>query len=246
MPLDKEASRCLVETLNETGTELHKRLSYFSLKNTNFDVEQFDSLSNFLKKAERLVSLDLSQNGQLSPKFTKIISFLPNLKNLRSLNLSGIDIDDEKLKRLLDQLLINKSIGMIDLTKNCITSLSIPLIKQFIFSIETIRDIKLEDNKLDKNQITQIKDFFTEKVEKQRSFTPTPILPSKRFEFHISETVGKRPTMEDTSLCCGCFRGKEDEDLFAVFDGKNFLNFFCFFFKNFPKFFFIFLFFKIE
>ena len=48
-----------------------------------------------------------------------------------------------------------------------------------------------------------------------------PFSKSKRFAFGASETVGKRPTMEDVSLCVGNFRGREEEDLFGVFDGHG-------------------------
>ena len=52
-----------------------------------------------------------------------------------------------------------------------------------------------------------------------------PFSKSTRFTFGSSETVGNRPSMEDVSLCMGCFRGNEDEDLFAVFDGFFYLFF---------------------
>eukprot|EP01091_Cochliopodium_minus_P012498 TRINITY_DN3798_c1_g1_i1.p1 TRINITY_DN3798_c1_g1~~TRINITY_DN3798_c1_g1_i1.p1 ORF type:complete len:749 (-),score=246.60 TRINITY_DN3798_c1_g1_i1:230-2476(-) len=61
-----------------------------------------------------------------------------------------------------------------------------------------------------------------------------PYSKSKRFNFGHSETVGNRPSMEDVSLCMGCFRDREDEDLFAVFDGHGSIEAALHVAKNFP------------
>jgi len=44
---------------------------------------------------------------------------------------------------------------------------------------------------------------------------------SIRLKVAASEMKGKRNTMEDATIMFGCFRGKEDEDLFAIFDGHG-------------------------
>ena len=42
-----------------------------------------------------------------------------------------------------------------------------------------------------------------------------------RFEVGMSDTIGHRRSMEDCMTLCGRYRGQEDEDLFAVFDGHG-------------------------
>eukprot|EP01133_Synstelium_polycarpum_P018599 gene18599-22253_t len=44
---------------------------------------------------------------------------------------------------------------------------------------------------------------------------------SSRFIVGYSETVGRRMTMEDEAVIYGTFRGRADEDYFAVFDGHG-------------------------
>jgi len=44
---------------------------------------------------------------------------------------------------------------------------------------------------------------------------------SRRYAHGASELKGRRPTMEDASVIHGCFNGKDDCDLFCVFDGHG-------------------------
>ena len=43
----------------------------------------------------------------------------------------------------------------------------------------------------------------------------------RKFVFGQAETVGKRQEMQDVVMMKSCFRGREDEHLFGVFDGKS-------------------------
>jgi len=43
----------------------------------------------------------------------------------------------------------------------------------------------------------------------------------KRLNSGYAETIGLRKTMEDRMVICGSLRSREDEDLFALFDGHN-------------------------
>ena len=45
--------------------------------------------------------------------------------------------------------------------------------------------------------------------------------PCQRFSVGLSDTIGHRRSMEDCMTLCGGFRGNEDEDFFAVFDGHG-------------------------
>eukprot|EP00164_Ancoracysta_twista_P005398 GFYU01007388.1.p1 GENE.GFYU01007388.1~~GFYU01007388.1.p1 ORF type:complete len:355 (-),score=82.13 GFYU01007388.1:177-1241(-) len=53
--------------------------------------------------------------------------------------------------------------------------------------------------------------------------TPFPIVskPSKRFKVGTSHALGRRPQMEDEVVTLGTFRGNDNEDFFAVFDGHG-------------------------
>jgi len=44
---------------------------------------------------------------------------------------------------------------------------------------------------------------------------------SGRFRVGYSDTIGRRPTMEDQIVILGCFGGESNEDYFAVFDGHG-------------------------
>eukprot|EP00004_Rigifila_ramosa_P003523 TRINITY_DN1375_c0_g1_i2.p1 TRINITY_DN1375_c0_g1~~TRINITY_DN1375_c0_g1_i2.p1 ORF type:complete len:379 (+),score=61.58 TRINITY_DN1375_c0_g1_i2:27-1139(+) len=48
---------------------------------------------------------------------------------------------------------------------------------------------------------------------------PELFKPSARFQVGYAQSAGQRPYMEDVILAHGSFRGRQDEDLYAVFDG---------------------------
>ena len=59
--------------------------------------------------------------------------------------------------------------------------------------------------------------------QKVEQFGEGPIVRAEctRFEVGMSDTIGHRRSMEDCMTMSGSFRGNEDEDFFAVFDGHG-------------------------
>eukprot|EP01116_Phalansterium_solitarium_P020835 TRINITY_DN627_c0_g1_i1.p1 TRINITY_DN627_c0_g1~~TRINITY_DN627_c0_g1_i1.p1 ORF type:complete len:621 (+),score=214.55 TRINITY_DN627_c0_g1_i1:221-2083(+) len=59
------------------------------------------------------------------------------------------------------------------------------------------------------------------KPEKKKPKDEHVRMASSRFSIGYADTIGRRPTNEDSMVISGYFRGKPDEDLVAIFDGHG-------------------------
>eukprot|EP01133_Synstelium_polycarpum_P007041 gene7041-8187_t len=197
---------------------------------------------------QSITRLNLSDVRAYDEGAFMIAAFLMSTKSLKTIDLSTNHISDKGLEALKQSALRNTSITSLYLEDNNIDpaklySLSNILKRngciQYVF--ETIFD-KMSLNRKFKNKLQSFKKGVMQvrsnstlniSVEEERKplfrlmkqnsnvIAPPEQLPSNRFIIGKSETIGKRPTMEDRMVAYGCYRESQDCELYCIFDGHG-------------------------
>ncbi|GAM19275.1 hypothetical protein SAMD00019534_024500 [Acytostelium subglobosum LB1] len=188
------------------------------------DVRAFDEgafiLSAFLMTSKTLRILDLSTNHITDKGFEVLKQATIRNTYISSLYLSDNNIDSTKLYSLSHILNRNSSV-------------------QYVF--ETIFN-NMKFNRRFKNKLQSVRKTLAQSQQGGRGDASqddgdrTPIFkmlgakgqqavpeqkPSNRFIIGMSETIGKRPSMEDRMVAYGCYRSTDNCELYCVFDGHG-------------------------
>jgi len=103
------------------GLKNNSTIEELSLQKMNLRKENISFLLNSLKNNNHLLSLDISNNpiGEAVKYFQGDEEYFNNLNRLK---MNNCDIDDDRIKYLLDSFVLNKSIECLELNNNQLTN----------------------------------------------------------------------------------------------------------------------------
>jgi len=167
------------------------------LRDTKVDDDIAQPLVDLFKKNKTIVEFDLRHNLLTIQGFRILCNAIKQYTHILNLDLSENKFPAETYRNELQPLL----------TRNRIAQ---QIIEEEIFSKIPFKE---------KSELSN--GHFFSWLDKLGTIDPPKPRKSKRFDIGFADTIGRRPTMEDTMIICGQFRNNENEDLFCVFDGHG-------------------------